>query len=560
MTVTAPNPGQFYLYDYVEPPLLEGSYRLTIDQQVTGAGQATPIGQEQRYFDIEGPRLTIPATDVAGVFPPRNGHGAFDFSLPHIAFFSKTLPWERAIDGTQPSGGAPIPWMALLLLHDDEYTLERQVEATTALPSGIPDIVVGDVCDVIHVDKDKLAAIMPTAQELAMLAHVRQVNVDDRELGAGSSDGWFAIVVSSRMPKPGAKHRACLVSLQGRRSLIPGAGQPAVPSSQTTTPPVLDFPHRLDGLHYVPVGTQHIVQQQVRAIAPRARAIGGGVGRGGDTTPPKPRETLVLLHSWEFTCEGSGTFETLMERLDDAPFGQPSDGKPYVFDSGHLAIDLTDRAGEDQQALYRGPLVPFPLTRDPLGPYHSADQCRRVVLEAGIEDISYAAAFEAGRLLATSDTRLAQELMRWRREAYRRAARLDLVAAMPPAWMAPNITGVNDPSMLPMAAIAAVSAVRSVRTFNGPLGDPLGASLLAGTPGADPQKLSAAWGLPASQAQAILGPDASSSPLKQPGIGSTITDLNQLASDAQLNQALVDARLGIESAAIADVGAAPGHP
>src|SRR4029079_9977204 len=97
---------------------------------------------------------------------------------------------------------------------------------------------------------------------------------------------------------------------------------------------------------------------------------------------------------------------------------------PAITDSGHLRIKVDDRAGVEETAWYRGPLVQYQLTRDLLGPYHSADQCRRATPETGAEDISYAAAFELGRLLAASDARLAQELMRWRREAYKPRARI----------------------------------------------------------------------------------------------------------------------------------------
>ncbi len=83
----------------------------------------------------------------------------------------------------------------------------------------------------------------------------------------------------------------------------------------------------------------------------------------------------------------------------DAMFGNVANpGHLPLSDTGHLQIALDDRLGAVEQVWYRGPLVPYQLTRDPLGPYHSADQARRVTPETGAEDISYAAAFEVGRL------------------------------------------------------------------------------------------------------------------------------------------------------------------
>ena len=135
---------------------------------------------------------------------------------------------------------------------------------------------------------------------------------------------------------------------------------------------------------------------------------------------------LVALTSWQFTCEGPGTFRELMQNLDVAMFGTVADvGHPALTDTGHMQLELQDRLGATEQVWYRGPLVPYNLTRDPLGPYHSADQARRVTPETGAEDISYAAAFEAGRLLAAADPRFAQAIMRWRRESYKQSARVE---------------------------------------------------------------------------------------------------------------------------------------
>ncbi|MEZ4466479.1 MAG: hypothetical protein R3F43_19015 [bacterium] len=138
-----------------------------------------------------------------------------------------------------------------------------------------------------------------------------------------------------------------------------------------------------------------------------------------------PRKQLVLLHSWTFECQEGASFQELCAGLDVGLFGEVrATPAPVMTDTGHLALQLTDRAGSTQLAWYRGPLVPWPLTRDARGPYHSADQCRRISPETGLEDIAYAAAFGGGP--AAADARLAQELMRWRRRTFRRAVLLDV--------------------------------------------------------------------------------------------------------------------------------------
>src|SRR5262249_52990705 len=120
----------------------------------------------------------------------------------------------------------------------------------------------------------------------------------------------------------------------------------------------------------------------------------------------------------------------LMQNLDVAMIGDVPVAAPRATDSGHVTLSLTDRLGATEDVLYRGPLVGAPLVRDTLGPYHSADQARRVSPETGLEDISYAAAFEVGRLLAASDRVLAQALMQWRTGAYEGSARTDAATAI----------------------------------------------------------------------------------------------------------------------------------
>src|SRR5207244_2349435 len=160
-------------------------------------------------------------------------------------------------------------------------------------------------------------------------------------------------------------------------------------------------------------------------------------------------------------------------------------------DTGHLPLELHDRAGSVEQVWYRGPMVSRPLTRDPLGPYHSADQARRVSPETGAEDVSYAAAFEVGRLLAAADARLAQELMRWRRGAYHQAARSDTIGLIASRL---RIAEALD-EHVPLATRYAVGALARVARGAGPLADPYGLEAVERSPLLRPQVVQQAFGL-----------------------------------------------------------------
>ena len=130
----------------------------------------------------------------------------------------------------QPQTYGPAPWLALLLFEEGEYALNHNVPLQNAVPADVYQRLnppAGITCDTVQASLGLVSSFLPSLEELTLLAHVRQVNVDDRELNSGSSDGWFSVVMSNRLPAPGAKYRACLVSLEERTDLV-SANPPAV--------------------------------------------------------------------------------------------------------------------------------------------------------------------------------------------------------------------------------------------------------------------------------------------------------------------------------------------
>ncbi len=524
---TAPPIGSMYLYDDITPPLLDNSYQLSVVTNVTFDGTQQPLQPNTGFFDIDGPRFSLAATEVAGVFPPSNAHGGFDESVPHVVLLRRTLPWERALTsqpsliGTptvaagdpsppnplppqkgKPQTYGPPPWVALLLFEEGEYSINHNVPLQQAVPRdafqrmGSP---AGITVDTVQASVSLVSSIIPSLEELTLLTHVRQVNVEDRELNAGSSDGWFAVVMSNRLPAAGAKCRACLVSLEERTDLV-SANPPAVAQTITYIPvqprgapvPVIDTTTNIEAT-VLTNPDQRRITSSVGFVAP------GKFGYWQVTTQ------LVLLYSWQFECTGVGTFADYMQRVNVSMSGTVEDpGHPPVTDTAHIELSLTDRAGAPEQVWYRGPLVPFPLTRDPLT-YHSADQCRRATPETGAEDVSYAAAFEVGRLLAAADARLAQDLMRWRREAYRQSSRIDCLSAINTAMSLTQSLDLH----APITALVAEGAASSIVNAVDKVGDRYGIASLGQVTGLNPSAVQQAWNLQSlSQATALLGGDA----------------------------------------------------
>jgi hypothetical protein len=515
--MTDPPPqGHMYLYDSATPPLDDGSYRLTAATEVSYQGSRQGFSQET-YFTVAGPRFTVPQAMVATSYPPGNGHGPFQDTLAHIVLSRRTLPWERELDpsglipaptippGAPPAPGLPVPWVALLVFEEGEYTLLRGIPLQQAVPADVFTRLGSPAnisCDAVEADADLVASILPSVEELQLLAHVRWVNVDDRELNTAGGDGYYAVVISNRLPSASAQCRAILVSLEERSDLVQANPPPvADPRTGPAAPAAADVPASAVPVDVLPNPIFTLSQPPVHTFSP---VIGPPL-----TYVPTARVRLVALTSWQFTCEGPGTFRQLMQNLDVAMFGTVADvGHPPLSDTGHLPIELQDRLGASEAVWYRGPLVPYNLTRDDLGPYHCADQARRVTPETGAEDVSYAAAFEVGRLLAAADPRLAQAIMRWRRESYKQSARASTIGALAdrlPLELPPTLAETLHTPITPIIGTAATQAVVQNAP---PQADAYGLARVRGATGMNPADLASAWQLASSvEAADLLGAD-----------------------------------------------------
>lgn len=488
-----PPPGSVVFFDTARPPLSTGAHRIEVRTEVSFDGETQVLTSAQEFV-VDAPRFSMGPHEIVGAVPPPNAEGAFENVLPQVMLRRRTLPWERALDPmglvgtpprapTDPPALGPPPWLALLVFEESQCTILRNRPLSEVVPSAVLARLAApaDVrCDAVEARRELVEAIMPSIEELSLLSHVRWVDVSDRELAGSDDDGWLAVVVANRLPDRGATSWACLVSLEQRADLVradpPDDGRfdvnlDAVLSMDDAPPP--RSPSRGMAVHF----------SDLVAIDPTHMPV-----------PPPTHVRLVLLHAWRFTCAGAGSFAELMSALDvDMLGGVAETGQPTVTDTGHVPLVLRTREGVAEQALYRGPLVPHPLTRDPLGPYHSADQARRIAPETGTEDIGYAAAFELGRLLAASDPRFAQELLSWRRAAYQRSSHRDvLIDTLARVDVADAMSAGME---VAPAAVAATGVLQHIATSAPTRADRRELRAAARAPGMQPQALADAWGL-----------------------------------------------------------------
>jgi hypothetical protein len=224
-------------------------------------------------------------------------------------------------------------------------------------------------CLAIDLPAELFKAVAPRLDDLPYLAHVRQVDTGDKEVAAINDRGWFSLVIGNRLPQANKAHRVLLISLEGLQDRLQEAWRPG----------------------------------------------------------PGQRVRLAVLMSWSFTCEGSNDFKAHLQRTSidtlHLPFQSFKDNSMQAADivngayaRGYTAADHVLRHGERTVSWYRGPLVPLSYVKPEQiqEPVSGADELLRYDPGTGLFDVTYAAAWQLGRLLALQNQSFALALSRVR--------------------------------------------------------------------------------------------------------------------------------------------------
>lgn len=220
-----PQTGHFILHSSVIPPITAGRYELHTDQ----TGLPFTVSHKTTNINVAAPRYTMPTDQILSSFPPANAEGAFGDRLPQVVLKRRTLPWERNPAGVVAPSATP--WLALVVVAEGEAELSTAAPVADCVTPGTALLDPSDK-DVeqglyLAVTETVVKKIFPCAQDLPLLTHVREVDINDTELVNGDDDGWLAVVLANRLPvfdtanaKP-VRYMACLVNVEGQLAALP---------------------------------------------------------------------------------------------------------------------------------------------------------------------------------------------------------------------------------------------------------------------------------------------------------------------------------------------------
>jgi hypothetical protein len=409
---TTSEPTKIEFIQYHRPALTDGDYEITVKHKIEVKGIPNNDFKITRNFSVSGERFDLKPTDIHAVFPPNGSLGEHSNVLPHIILNRSTLPWERQADANNKN----LPWLALLLFEEGEkpepkiitlrklkqipddikldeqdklneflnsdkskldkiWLLNKDLTETEILTKSETESNIyfpnfdketgqhwEDKVTVIDVaKKDLLEKILPTKEDLEYLAHVRQGTDDSGKLVGDE----LAVIICNRLPKKGSISTVHLVSIEGRYN-----GNS------------FNFQEAKD-IDYI---------------------------------------RLVSLQSWSFACvDEKQSFKGLLTHINREPsilrLPKTDNAEAEQYRSmGYIPLPHFLRQGSKTFSWYHSPLIPGQNSTNTITlPIRAADELVCYNPNNGIFDISYAAAWELGRLLALQSKSFSISLYNWKR-------------------------------------------------------------------------------------------------------------------------------------------------
>jgi len=381
--------------------------------------------QNSHQFAVTGPRFTLDPDIISSVYPPENASGEYQNVFAHVCFTRDTLPWERTTDQflAAPMLEDTPPWLAVLLLAQADPASEfQQVKLIDLLSpkyktkegeqGKLPDKYFfpefpgeehndlefgekwSDPCLVVDLPVELFNTIAPSIDDLRWLGHVREIQPTTRQstryvrklrnISTPLTPPRLSTVITNRLPAEGSESQACLVSVERWGPYLPQ--NDGTPSGN------------------IPEGTEKV--------------------------------RMVLLRRWRFyAVKLDQTFSQYLLNLNQtgwqvpgAFLSAPTDGSTSeadkainnAFEMGLIPLNHHTRQGDQTVSWCRGPFVPFNISGSIDIPVPGPDSVTSYNPDTGMFNVTYAAAWQLGRLLALQNSNFAETLYNWKRENVQR--------------------------------------------------------------------------------------------------------------------------------------------
>jgi hypothetical protein len=182
------------------PTIVSGKYEIKGNLQ----NNLSNAHEQEVTFYVAGYNYMIPQNEVLTMYPPAEHMGNFAGTFPHIQFRRSTLPWEFNCE----SKGKRIPYIFLILLKEEELTsgkFEILETNTNELNDSLEDVTEPKPLRILNALKDD-NEIFPSIDFVSQLAHVRvQQHAELKDLNLPKET---SILISHRMLEPDTKYKA----------------------------------------------------------------------------------------------------------------------------------------------------------------------------------------------------------------------------------------------------------------------------------------------------------------------------------------------------------------
>ncbi len=357
----------FKLADSFRPRLEEGKYTIKGMQEVS-----LPVQDHfsvSKDFYVAANAETISPKDIFSIYPAAEQRGDFSGTLPFIVLNNPNYPWIRR--WTDDIDGMPVPWLALIVVSQEDEPAEMDVkhsELARLQENGVffpyrenaaAQCKDDDNIHILTIPKAAYDALMPAKEDLIWLTHAKYVNLSASEDDIAAQDGWFSTIIANRF----------------------------VPIGQASGQNTQDAP----------------LKSTVHLITPD--------GYLNAAIPPDCSQVrFISIYHWNLYSEKTEekSFVALVEGLSrNSGTIKEKALKPHYL-----------RTGEKTYSIYHSPLLPYTSARyDNINGEETYTADGRLVyhLETGIFDVSYAAAFNLGRLITLSRRMEAEKITAWRK-------------------------------------------------------------------------------------------------------------------------------------------------